>query len=241
MGRDRTVTEETPNDLAAIAALGDPSRRALYDFIVEAGRWVSRDEAAEAVGLERGTATHHLERLADDGLLDVEYRRLSGRRGPGAGRPAKLYRRAQRQFGVSLPPRDYELAGRLLAAAADEARTEHVDIDSALSNVCGAEGRAIGERIRDAMRRSRGRSRKAQLGAVADTLAELGYEPALHDDGTVVLRNCPFHDLAQRHTELVCGMNLCLVSAALEVADTAGVTAVLEPEPGHCCVKLRPR
>lgn len=232
---------QSGNDLAAIAALGDPSRRALYDFIVAAGRWVSREEAAEAVGLERGTATHHLERLADDGLLDVEYRRLSGRRGPGAGRPAKLYRRAQRQFDVTLPPRDYERAGRLLAAAADQARTEHVDIGTALDDVCRAEGTAIAARIRAAMQRSSARSRTARVQAVSETLDEFGYETARRDDGTIVLRNCPFHELAQRHTELVCGMNHCLVSSALDAASIAGLHAVLDPEPGLCCVKLQPR
>ncbi len=100
------MTEENArNQVSYLAALSDPSRRALYEFIVAAGRAVSRDEAAAAVGLERGTATHHLERLASDGLVEVEYRRLTGRQGPGAGRPSKLYRRADRQFAVSLPPR----------------------------------------------------------------------------------------------------------------------------------------
>lgn len=108
------------DDLSTLAALGDPSRRALYDFIVGAGCAVSRDEAAAAVGLERGTATHHLERLASDGLLQVEYRRLTGRQGPGAGRPAKLYRRADRQFDVSLPPRDSRRRQRRALGGRDE-------------------------------------------------------------------------------------------------------------------------
>ena len=74
--------------VAAISSLGEPTRRALYDFVVASADWVSRDRAAEAVGIERGTAAHHLDRLAADGLLDVDYQRLSGRQGPGAGRPA---------------------------------------------------------------------------------------------------------------------------------------------------------
>ncbi len=96
-------SEPRPDELAAIGALRDPKRRALYEFIAIAGDWVSRDRAAEAVSLERGTAAHHLERLVADGLLDVDFRRLSGRQGPGAGRPAKLYRRAEHEFDVSLP------------------------------------------------------------------------------------------------------------------------------------------
>lgn len=236
------MTDERPpaDDLTAVGALAEPSRRALYDFVVGAGRAVSRDEAASAVGLERATATHHLERLLADGLVDAEHRRLSGRSGPGAGRPAKLYRRSDRQFDVSLPPRDYELAGRLLAAAADTARTDGVDIDTALDDVCRAEGAAIAARIDAAFRGSRTRGRKARVDAVTGALGDLGYEPVTSPDGTVVLRNCPFHQLARRHTELVCGMNLCLVTAALDAAPAAGLRATLEPEPGLCCVKLRP-
>jgi len=132
-----------PDRLGAIGALSEPTRRALYEHVAATGDWVSRDQAADAVGLERGTAAHHLDRLAADGLLDVDYQRLSGRRGPGAGRPAKLYRRSRRQFEVSLPPRDYELAGHLLARAADKSRSESVDITSALDDVARAEGRAV--------------------------------------------------------------------------------------------------
>ena len=110
-----------------------------------AGDWVARDTAADAVGLERGTAAHHLDRLAADGLLDVDYQRRSGRRGPGAGRPAKLYRRARRDIDVSLPPRAYELAGRLLAEAADTSRVEGIDITSALDAAARAEGRRLAD------------------------------------------------------------------------------------------------
>src|SRR5215212_6524176 len=94
--------------VSVVGALGDAKRRALYDAVTEHGGWVSRDEAAALLGLERGTAAHHLDRLAEEGLLEVDFQRRSGRQGPGAGRPAKLYRRARREFDVSLPPRDYE-------------------------------------------------------------------------------------------------------------------------------------
>src|SRR4051812_10541530 len=110
---------EALDAVAVVGALADPKRRALYDAITEDGGWVSREEAADLLGLERGTAAHHLDRLADDGLLEVDFQRRTGRQGPGAGRPAKLYRRARREVEVSLPPRDYERAGRLLADAAD--------------------------------------------------------------------------------------------------------------------------
>src|SRR3989442_5503090 len=95
-------SEAGDDRLAAVTSLSEPERRSLYEHVAAAGDWVSRDDAADAVGIERGTAAHHLDRLAADGLLEVEYRRLSGRQGPGAGRPAKLYRRARRDFEVAL-------------------------------------------------------------------------------------------------------------------------------------------
>src|SRR5215831_8035639 len=130
--------------LIAIGTLSEPTRRALYEHIAAAGDWVSRDEAADAVGIERGTAAHHLDRLAADGLLEVDFRRRSGRQGPGAGRPAKLYRRARKEFDVALPPRDYALAGRMLAEAVERSRTTDVDLDAALDEVATDEGRRLG-------------------------------------------------------------------------------------------------
>jgi predicted ArsR family transcriptional regulator len=229
-----------PDELAAITSLAEPTRRALYDYVADHGSWVSRDAAAEAVGLERGTAAHHLERLASDGLLDVDYQRLTGRQGPGAGRPAKLYRRARREFDVSLPPRDYELAGRLLADAADTSRTEHTDITTALDRVSTAEGHELGRHIRDRLHGVAGRKPANRRRATLDAVTELGYEPSTRDDGTVVLRNCPFHQLAKRHTELICGMNQCLLDTAIDDVGNTGLRATLDPEDGLCCVKLRP-
>ncbi|MGH9247861.1 MAG: helix-turn-helix transcriptional regulator [Acidimicrobiales bacterium] len=230
-----------PDELAAISALGDPRRRALYDFIAGTGDWVSRDQAADAVGLERGTAAHHLERLAADGLLDVHYQRLSGRQGPGAGRPAKLYRRARRDFELSLPPRDYELAGQMLAEAADRSRTQGTNIVIALDQVASAEGERLAAKIRTRLVASGARrSAASRRQVVVDALQEQGFEPSRRDDGTVVLRNCPFHQLARQHTDLICGMNLCLVAAAVEAVGNTGLDARLEPEDGLCCVKLHP-
>lgn len=224
------------DELAVITSLGEPTRRALYDHVVTDGGWVSRDEAAEALGLGRGTAAHHLERLADDGLLEVDYQRRSGRQGPGAGRPAKLYRRAGRDFDVSLPPRDYELAGRVLADAVDAARTKGTDIAMALSAAAAAEGRRLAGAVRD---RLRGDDEPAtRRRAVLDALLGLGYEPVVCDDGTIALRNCPFDHLSQHHTELICGMNLTLLDAAVHEVDRTGLRAALEPGEGSCCVRL---
>ncbi|MGH7569550.1 MAG: helix-turn-helix domain-containing protein, partial [Gemmatimonadales bacterium] len=103
--------------IGRIAVLADPVRRALYFYVAEHREEVSRDQAARDVRIARPLAAFHLDKLVEHGLLAVSYRRLSKRRGPGAGRPAKLYRRSGLQVDVSLPPRGYELAARLFARA----------------------------------------------------------------------------------------------------------------------------
>jgi DNA-binding transcriptional ArsR family regulator len=94
----------------------------------------------------RQLASFHLDKLLEEGLLDVEYRRLSERDGPGAGRPSKLYRLSDRQLEISLPGRRYELAARLLAEAF---AVDGVDPAEALDQVATASVRTSAPR-RDA-------------------------------------------------------------------------------------------
>jgi predicted ArsR family transcriptional regulator len=205
--------------VSAIAALDEPTRRRLYEFVVARQAPVSRDEVAEAVGTPRATVAFHLDRLVAEGLLEVVFERRTGRSGPGAGRPSKLYRRSPEHIAVSLPERRYELAAGLLAGALDEAEPR-----KALRRRAREAGRKLGEAARTDQ-------------DVLRALRDFGYEPRA-EGGTVVLVNCPFHSLAQQHTELVCGMNLGLVDGILDGLAATGVTARLAPQPGHCCVQL---
>ena len=210
-------------DLGALAALGEPARRALYAYVAAQDRPVSRDEAAAATGMKRATAAFHLERLAEDGLLEVGFARLSGRTGPGAGRPAKLYSRARRQIDVSLPPRRYALAGDILASAVEEAQERSVPIGEALQRAAEQAGQQVAAGGTD----------------LADVLASLGYEPRDADTGETQLANCPFHELAVRHRELVCTLNLHLLSAVLTGLGEPA-RARLDPAEGRCCVTITP-
>lgn len=231
---------DAPSDaLESIGALADPNRRKLYDFVVAEGRWVSRVDAAAHAGLQRSVAAHHLDRLADDGLLEVDYQRLSGRSGPGAGRPSKVYRRADRDFEVTLPPRKYELAGRLLADAIAMSIRSGADVADALAEAARAEGRRIGETMRALV--DGARSPSSARAAAIRTLTNYGFEPEETDADVVVLRNCPFHHLARSHTELICGMNHCLIDAAIDELRADSLDARLEPDPETCCVRLHPR
>jgi predicted ArsR family transcriptional regulator len=245
-----------------VAALAEPMRRALYRYVVDQPRPVSRDQAADGVGVSRHVAKFHLDKLQDEGLLEVEYRRPPGRGGPGAGRPAKLYRRSSRELAVSLPERRYELAGRVLVEAIEDAERDGVAIAEALRTAAERAGRALGDEARRRAGADAGRAAQADAGAdagraaqadagadagraaQADTargmLAELGYEPRA-DDGGLILANCPFHVLAQDYTEVVCGMNLDLIDGLLAGLELADLRARLDPAPGRCCVTVRPR
>lgn len=219
----------------AVAALAEPARRALYGFVVAQSEPVSREQAAVGAGVARHVAKFHLDKLVDDGLLDFEYRRPPERRGPGAGRPAKVYRRSQREISVSLPERRYQFAGQILAQAVTDAEHHAVPVAVALRRTARRAGRALGETAR---RQAGARRTPAALrDAAVHILAECGYEPRSDPQG-INLVNCPFHSLAQDYTDLVCGVNLDIIEGLLEGLEQATLEARLEPGPGRCCVRL---
>lgn len=218
-----------------VASLGEPLRRALYRYVVAQPSPVNRDQAGEAVGVARHTAKFHLDKLVDDGLLEIEFARPPGRRGPGAGRPAKLYRRSSLELAVSLPERHYELAGRLLAKAVTDAQRDAVPVVDALAQASRVTGRSLGDEARQRDRKRATRS--GEFAATAAVLSECGYEPRA-DGAGLVLANCPFHALAQEYTDLVCGMNLELLGGVLDGLGESGLAATLDPEPGRCCVRI---
>ncbi|WP_433154365.1 helix-turn-helix transcriptional regulator [Actinomadura nitritigenes] len=220
-------------DIEAVALLQDPVRRRLYEFVVGRGREVGRNEAAEAAGVGRTLAAFHLDKLVDGGLLEAGSRRLSGRSGPGAGRPAKVYRRSAVERGVSLPARDYGTAAGLLAEAAERA-----GLDREVREVARREGAALAAG-----------APCGDLDALAKVLGERGYEPVREDaedggeggggGGAVLrMRNCPFHAVAERFPPLVCGMNLALLEGLVEGSE--GVRVRMDARPGWCCVVAEP-
>lgn len=224
-------------DVAGIGALADPMRSELYRFVCSQSAPVSRDQAAAAVGITWHQAKFHLDRLAGEGLLECNYARLTGRSGPGAGRSSKLYRRARRDFTVTLPQRQYELAGWLMAEAIAQSAQTGVPAVEALHEIAHDYGRTIAEAA--VSNGQRPPDPQTALELAMRLLSEHGYEPRRTDD-QVYLANCPFHALAQGHTELACGMNHALVTGVTEVLTPHCPRARLEPQPEECCVVLVP-
>jgi len=203
----------TPDDLDALASLADRVRREAYRVVAAGAAPVGRDEVAEALGVGRTLAAFHLDKLVAAGLLETSYARRSGKTGPGAGRPAKLYRVAATEHAVSVPPRAYRTAAELLAEALEQAGAENV-----LHRVARRHGREAAAPVE-----------------VTELLTQHGYAPAPSADGRIELRNCPFHRLAEQFPPVICGMNLALITGLLGDGEWA---ARMDAAPGRCCVTV---
>jgi predicted ArsR family transcriptional regulator len=243
---DETVgrtSGESSADVAAVASLDEPTRRRIYDHLCAHALPLSRDEVTEALGIPRRTAAFHLDRLAELGLLSVTFARRTGRSGPGAGRPAKLYQRSVGEVSVSLPPRHYDLAGHLLAGAVAQSQQSGEPPREVLERQAHDFGKALaqgqsGTRGKPGQPEPPGQSGgPADTGVLMSLLAVHGFEPQV-TGSDVVLNNCPFHSLAQEQPELVCGMNLHLIEGALEGLGETGLRARLDPGPLRCCVRV---
>jgi predicted ArsR family transcriptional regulator len=212
---------------SAIGSLADPVRRRLYDVVSNRDDGVGREEAAREVGVPIHTARFHLDKLVEEGLLAVDHRRLTGRSGPGAGRPAKVYRRSDAEVAVSLPERGYDLVGRVFAAAVEKS-LEGAPLAEALAEEARSAGRRDGTAYG---------GKGGELTRTTHVLADRGFEPTRVDDG-VLLRNCPFDALAREHTALVCGVNRDYVGGVLDGLGCDHTSARLDPGPGRCCVRV---
>ncbi|MFN2483519.1 MAG: helix-turn-helix transcriptional regulator [Candidatus Limnocylindria bacterium] len=213
--------------LATLALLLEPTRRALYRYVERQPRSVSRDEAADALGISRALAAFHLDRLVAARLLKVEYRRLSGRSGPGAGRTSKLYRRSRHEFVVTLPDRNHELLARLLVESAPSGSGSITESEPAREL-----GASLGARAR---KRIRGRVPAERLQrCVRDVLETLGFDPYEASD-EIRLRNCPFDPLSRVSPAVVCGVGQALAKGVVEGIGAGHLRVFREEHPDRCC------
>ncbi len=215
------------DEFTAVGSLADPVRRQVYEYVAGRDEPVGREQTALDTGIPLHTARFHLERLVDEGLLTTEFRRLTGRTGPGAGRPAKLYCRTAREVSVSLPARNYDLVGSVLAAAVASSLLGE-PLAEALADEARRRGHAAGSSYDgsgDELERTRG------------LMEHEGFQPVVAEQ-QIALRNCPFDALAKEQPELVCGVNLDFVRGALDGLGCNGLHAHLEPAPDRCCVRV---
>jgi predicted ArsR family transcriptional regulator len=230
--------------IRAVAALDGPLRQAMFSFIRAARRPVSRDEAAEAVGISRKLAAFHLDKLVDAGVLLADYRPTTGIR--KVGRAPKVYWPTEVDLHISIPPRQHELLVGILLdavlAGSDPNGASNADDNAPRAALRVAHQR--GYQIGDAERRD---TRPGRLGieraltALVGILQRYGFEPAREATDCLRLRNCPFHPAAARAPELVCGINHAFLTGVAEGLGANALEAALVPRPGECCVELRGR
>lgn len=208
--------------IAAVASLTDAKRLQLFELVAASPRPVGRDEVAEAAGMARSTVSFHLDRLVQDGLLAVEFHKPAGRTGPGSGRPAKMYRPVGSEVGASVPDRNYDLAGELMAAAIEAAQGEGGQVAESLRAVAFERGRELAE----------------MAGGLEEFLVEAGYQPRPDGDGGYLLPNCPFHRLSRAHAGVVCDMNGAFLRGAAVGCGSQEGRVAAAAGPGHCCARI---
>jgi predicted ArsR family transcriptional regulator len=231
-----TRSVERVSRMTPFAVLAEPVRRRLFLFVASFAESVDREQAAKGVGVAPSVAAFHLDKLADAGVLTVEYRRPPGRTGPGAGRPAKRYRAVESEHSFTVPERHYEVAAAILARAVADADTESRSITDSLHTAARSFGRTIGAGSQS----PGGHLPKGNLERVATVLAPYGYEPCI-TEGQLVLANCPFRALAEEFGEIICRMNLRLLKGVLKGAAAKGLAARTDPSVGSCCVTIECR
>jgi predicted ArsR family transcriptional regulator len=220
--------------LTAVAALSDQLRRRMYGFIRRARRPVSREEAAETVGISRKLAAFHLDKLVEVGLLRARYEPVGGIR--KVGRTPKVYEPTDAEVHISIPAREHDLLADILIDAVLTPDPGKAGREAALQ-VARHRGAEFGAAERERARPGRLSVERA-LTMTTAALARYGFEPDRVTPTLLRLRNCPFHPLASKAPQLVCGINHAFLTGFLDTLHAPTLTAILAPRPGECCVEL---
>jgi predicted ArsR family transcriptional regulator len=199
------------------------SRSRLLETLASSPDPMSLAALAEASELHVNTVREHLEALEQRGLVQRESAAPRGR-----GRPASLYRATE-------PDDHSDYAGLATALAAVIHRTSDQPRDDAV--------KAGEDWGRDLARATAGPqpSATAARRQVVALLDDLGFAPEADARSSVVrLTRCPLLDAAYRYPDVVCGVHLGIVRAALEEYGTDRDGADLFPfsEPGACRLEL---
>jgi predicted ArsR family transcriptional regulator len=222
--------------VAAVAALNEEVRRALYEYVRAAREPVSREAAADAVGISRKLAAFHIDKLVELGLLRSGFAASGTRR---VGRAPRLYEPGAVEVCVQIPARSPGLIADILVSAVT-AHGGDERADAAALRIARERGAEVGSAAAADVRQGRVGAEWA-ISIAERVLADQGFEP-YRAESSVRLRNCPFHPLAARAPEFVCGLNREYVRGVLDGIG-AGERAVAElaPRAGECCVQLRPQ
>jgi len=202
----------------ALAGIAQPELREIVLFARSRSRPISADDVAAEFGIHRSVARGRLDRLAETGLLTVSFKRLSGRAGPGAGRPAKLYSVPPETTALEFPARHYErLVAHFVDAVPEETRTEV--------------GEEFGRDLAGEAGLPRVRGFRAAAERACEALGKLGFQASVVDADehsvTIATPTCPLRPLVMAKAEAATvdrGMWAGLVKAHLPAQSTCKVT-----------------
>ncbi len=202
---DTKTLESRISDLTA--ALGDPTRRAIYIAVRESAEPLTTSAVAELFGLHPNVARHHLDLLADEGYLRVSHRRPSGKGGPGAGRPAKCYEATTKEVSVHFAPRRFEMLVEMLIRVLDQVAPENV------GQVAESVGRAYGAELAAEIGVPDEPGYDGAVQAVAKAMTGLGFSVDPDVQGQQLLTtHCPFGEAATSHPEVICSLDRGIVA-----------------------------
>lgn len=193
----------------------------------QADRPLSVPEVANAVDVHVNTARFHLDGLVDEGLAERTREPRDTR-----GRPRILY------TSEGAPPgaKSYELLAEMLTGLVSTLE----DAGSATVELGKMWGRHLIERPAPSERID---AREA-LVRLESLLEKIGFQPEADPSGEdfeVRLRHCPFRDVAQKHSDVVCAIHLGLMQGALDELGAPIAATSLEPfvTPQMCVAHLQ--
>jgi len=142
-------------DDARLDAVAAPELRSTLLYVRSQPAAVTADEVAAAERVHRNVARARLERLVSAGLLVASFERRTGRAGPGAGRPAKIYAVTPELEAIEFPRRRFpELVALLMAGRSTaDLRAAGAAFGRLLAAESGLEPLAGVERLREAVGR----------------------------------------------------------------------------------------
>ncbi len=209
-------------------ALADPTRFRLFDVLRRADGPMTVADLTAVVGVHHTAVRQHLAKLRDAGLVTEERAAPSGR-----GRPHLLYRIRLGQASGAGVSGAYQRLAVLLAAAVRSGRSAR------------EVGREAGREVaRETALEAQEPDQQDPVRIVVDEAERLGFRPAVEDTDTgvdVVLRHCPFRDVAADDPETVCSLHLGMAEGVAEEAGGLDVLGMVVNDPyrAGCRMQLR--
>lgn len=201
---DNKTLDRRISDLTS--SLGDPTRRAIYIAVRESKEALTTSAIANLFDIHPNVARHHLDRLADDGYLQISEAHPP-KDGLGAGRPAKRYESTEMEVSVHFAPRRFEMLAEMLFRILEEISPDNI------GEIAETIGREYGQKLAKEIGAPEDPGYDAAVQAVASAMTGLGFSVDPDLEGQRLLTShCPFGETATNHPEVICSLDRGIVS-----------------------------